>query len=261
MTSSQPPQPPGGAGQHSPGGQPSYGQEHGQAGPPHGVPPQPPAYGQQPPPPPGYGQQPYGQQPAYGQQPYGQPGYGQQPSPAGSSGPAFDASKLRKQDWGIVAGAIVYLVFLIIPWYSSDSNFGPSVSTNGFSDKVLGSIGLGYSAGLTVFAWILLLVAAVVTLLPAFPRARVPFPARLVTAGLAVLAFVFTLIVWIQTLTIDGAPFSVMAFLTFLLSAALAALAVVDALPDLKAFRAHRAERARAPQLRERRDRAPHMRQ
>src|SRR5438270_9651846 len=241
-------QPPGWSAQQAPG-QPGPGPQQGwgQPQPGYGPPPQQGGWAPQP----GYGQQPqWGQQPGYGQ---GAP-WGGQPA---NAGPSFDISRLRPQDWGIAAGAIVYLVCLIIPWFSVNIGGGVDATTNGFSDQLLGAFGLGYPAGLTVLAWLLLLVAAAATLLPAFPRLHLPIPVRLVTAALAVLAFVLTLVVWLKTLTInfvdrfgtgnDVSHFSVMALITLLVSAAIAGVAVWDALPDLKAFRAQRSAPAGAP--------------
>ena len=72
MTSSQPPQQPGGHGQPAPGGQPGYGQQPAGSS----------AYGQP--------QQPPQQQPAYGQQPPAGAPYGQPAAPAAGVRPAAD---------------------------------------------------------------------------------------------------------------------------------------------------------------------------
>lgn len=243
MTTSGPDQTPGGPGQQGPPsygapqgqpqqgwGQPAsggpqqqggWGQSGQQQSPPYGQQGQQGGYGQ----PVGQGQ--YGQQ--YGQQqpgPSGQQQYGQQygPGPYGQQGPGgggagFDLKKLTLADYVVGGSVVLYLLFMVFPWFSEDFGFGASFSVNGFD------------SGLLTFAFILLLVAAVWSLLPAFVDLRTPFPRGFVTVGLTGLVFLMTLIEWISTF---DAGFSIFALLTFLVSAAALAFAVLGLLPELK---------------------------
>ena len=236
MTSSQPPQQPGGPGQPGPGGHPGYGQQP----PPYGAPQGQPAYGQQPP----YGQQsPYGQQPPYGapqgqppygQQPYGAPQgpYGQQPHgqqpygqpwgrPPRPAGAGFDLKRLKVADHVVAAGALAYLVLAILPWIDfDDSYFSTDYNVNGFS-----------FSGLVTFSFVLLLAAAVWALLPAVTELRLGFPHSWITVGLAGLALLLTLIAWIQTFDWE---FSLVGLLALLVTAAVTAVAVLRLLPELR---------------------------
>jgi hypothetical protein len=196
MTSSQPPQqPPPGYGQQ-PAGPPPYGQ-----------PPQQPGYQQQ------YGQ-PYGQpQPGYGQNPYAQP--------AGSGGQiGFDVKRLKVADYAVAGGALVFLLFALLPWFSEDFGFGASVTVNGFD---LGSI---------TTAFVLLFLAGVWALVPAVTDVALPFPRSFVTVGLAGVALLLTLIGWIDAF--DLPSFSFFALLTFLTAVAITVFAVLRLLPELK---------------------------
>jgi hypothetical protein len=235
---SQPPPPPGGPGQPGPDQQPPHGQQ------PYGQPqqlwgqqsaqPQQP-WGQQPQPQQPWGHQPQPQQP-WGQQPpqggYGRPVHGPPQTPTGRPRASFDSGRVRMLDWILAAGALAYLIFALLPWLSDDG-----ISVNGFSDSVetpFGDFSVGYSSGLIILAWLALVAAAVWSFLPALGTSpTITMPRSYVTVGLTGLAFLFTLIVWIQVLGVDDAPFSVMALLTFLLSAALLAVAVLGLLPEL----------------------------
>ncbi|MGY1784083.1 hypothetical protein [Geodermatophilus sp. SYSU D00698] len=232
MTSSQPPQQPGMPGQPGPGGQPGYGQPgYGQPG-----------YGQ-----PGYGQQaPYGQQPPHGQQPhgapqaYGQP-YGQQPPPGAPSlygqaprpaGAGFDLGRLRTADYVVAAGALVYLVLALLPWatFSSSDDFGFDVP--GFDVPEISYSFSGFEvSGLVAFSFVLLLLAGVWALLPAFVQLDLGFPRSWITVGLAGLAVLLTLVAWIQTF---DAGFSVFALLGFLVTVAVAVFAFLRLLPEMR---------------------------
>ncbi|MGY1673140.1 hypothetical protein [Geodermatophilus sp. SYSU D00710] len=254
MTSSQPPQQPGGPGQPGPGGQPGYGQQP----PPYGTPQDHPPYGQSPygqqapygrpqpgPPAPPYGQSapygqpsPYGQPPSYGQAPpYGQPPYGApqgpppphgQPPFGAHQGPAprpagagFDLKRLKVADHAIAAGTLAYLVLAILPWVDLEGYyFGDDYDVNGFS-----------FSGLVPFAFVLLLAATVWAVLPAFTDLRLGFPRSWVTVGLTGLALLLTLIAWIQTFSWE---FSLVGLLALLVSAAVAAFAVLRLLPELR---------------------------
>ncbi|WP_448626922.1 hypothetical protein [Geodermatophilus sp. URMC 64] len=255
MTSSQPPQPPGGYGPPPQGGQPGYGQQPGfpppapgqpsygqQPGQPPYPPPGQPSYGQppqpgQPPygPPPGYGQQPpYGQHPPYGHQPYGQPTYGQQPgyNPYGQhagtgAGVSFDAAKLKMAHYVIAGGTLVYLVLSFFPWFDfSDYVLGfPSDAT--FIDESIS----GWTSLLVKLAFFLFLFAAVWAVLPAFYEVTLGFPRGWITVGLAGLGFLLTLIAWIRSL---GGGFFVFALLGLLVAAAIALFAFLSLLPELR---------------------------
>ncbi|MGY1811869.1 hypothetical protein [Blastococcus sp. SYSU D00820] len=197
MTSSQPPQQPGGY------GQPAYGQQ------PPGSP-TPPPYGQpQPQPQPAYGQQP----PAYGQNPYARP--------AGTGG-GFDLKKLKVADYIVAGGALVYLVLAILPWIDFDEYYfgGEDYNVNGFS----------FSA-LVTLSFILLLLAAAWSFVPAFTTLKLGFPGGWITVGLTGLALLLTLIAWIQTFSWE---FSLVGLLALLVTVAVTVFAVLRLLPELK---------------------------
>ncbi|RBY89909.1 hypothetical protein [Blastococcus sp. TF02A-26] len=228
MTSSQPPQQPGGFGQPAPGQQPGYGQQPAGSSP-YGQPQQQPAYGQQPPAPHQYGQP--------------QHGYGQQPAFGGSQGgSSVDMKRVHLFDWLMVGGWALLTLFMILPWFGfSEDEDGIDDSVNGFSNSVdtpFGSFDLDYSSALSILSWILFLAAAVWAILPAFVQLKLPFPRSFVTVGLAGLGLLFMLIAWIQVLTIDDAPFSLIAFLALLTALAITAFAVLRLLPELKARKA-----------------------
>ena len=257
MTSSQPPQQPGGSGQPGPGGQPEYGQQPPPYGPPqgqqspygqspYGQPPQGQApygqspYGQPPQASPPYGQQgpygqpsPYGQQPPYGQPspygqqpPFGQPSpYGQGPRPAGAG---FDLGRLKVADYVVAAAALLYLVVALLPWVSIDFDSGFDVP--GFDVPDVTVSGFTFS-GLVTFSFVLLLLAAVWALLPAFVPFDLGFPRSWVTVGLAGLALLLTLIAFIQTFEYG---FSVFALIGLLLAAAAAAFAFLRLVPEMR---------------------------
>jgi hypothetical protein len=229
MTSSQPPQQPGGFGQPAPGQQPGYGQQPAGSSP-YGQPQQP-AYGQQPPAAQQYGQP---QQPGYGQPPT----FGQGGAPASSG-----ASKVSLFDWLLVGGAVLFTLFMILPWFGfSEDEDGIDASVNGFSDEieVFGtSAEVGYANWLPILAWLLFLAAAIWAVVSAVVKLRLPFPRHFVTVGLAGLGLLLMLISFIQVLTLDGdAPFSLIAFLAFLTALAITAIAVLSLLPELKARKA-----------------------
>jgi hypothetical protein len=252
MTSSQPPQPPGGYGPPQPGqpsygqqpGQPSYGQQPGQ---PYGEPPYgQPSYGQQP----GqsYGQPSYGQQPgqpygpAYGQppQPYGPPpGYGPPPAygppqpgpnpfaqPTGTGGSlSFDAKKLKMADYVIAGGTVLFLILAIFPWFDYYDYFGFG-DVVGLTDDIS-----GFSSGLVAGAFVLFLLAAIWAMLPSIVEVKLGFPRGFVTVGLAVLGLLLTLIAWIKSL---GGGFYVFALLGLVVAVAIAVFAVLSLLPELR---------------------------
>ena len=171
-----------------------------------------------------------GPQPGHAGPPPGQASWGQSGTPAAGGAPAaartgFDPGKLRLADYAVAAGTLLYLIFMIIPWYSVDGfDLGGGYSVPGVSVN-------GFDSGTLTFAFVLLLAATVWALLPAFADVKVPFPRSFVTVGLAALAFLLTLIEWLSTF---DAGFTLMGLLTFLSSVAVLAFAVLRLLPDLK---------------------------
>jgi hypothetical protein len=148
---------------------------------------------------------------------------------AGSGTPAMprtgvDLGRLRLADCAVAAGTLLYLVFAILPWYRIDafdlgSGFRlPGLSVNGFDSGILTS------------AVVLLLLASVWALLPAIADLPVPFPRAFLTAGLAALAFVLTLIEWLATVDVG---FTLMGLLAFLSSVAVLAFAALRVLPEV----------------------------
>ncbi len=255
----QPPQPPPG-GQQPP---PPWGQQPPQ---PYGQQPQQQPWGQQPQQPYGQPQQPpppWGQQPPPGQQwgpqpqqpwgtppqdPYGRPPYGP-PGGPGRGTTSVDFSKVGLNEWIIAGCALLFTLFMVLPWYGFDGGGldGFDTSTNGFSDAVGGrglfTFEIGYATGPAVLAWLLLLATAVWVLLPAFSTVRLPVPRTVVTAGLTGLAMLLFLITWFDQLALADGPdddvgFSVVAFLALLSVLAATVLAVLALLPELRARKA-----------------------
>lgn len=232
---SQPPPPPGGPGQPGPGEQPPQ-------QPPYGQPQQPWGQQAQPPQPP----QPWGQQP---QQPWGQPPEGGFAPPGagapGRSRTSVDFSKVGLFERLIAGSALLFTLFMLLPWYGFDEEGIDDVdaSTNGFSDAVgFGdfTFDIGYVTWPAVLAWLLVLAAAVWVLLPAFTTVRVPVPHSVVTAGLTGLAALLFLITWIDQLGLadgpdDEAGFSIVAFLALLTVLGAFVLAVLSLLRARKA--------------------------
>jgi len=226
MTSSQPPQPPGGYGP-PPGGQPGHGQQPGFPPPQPGQPGQPgygqppvQPYGQQPPPPPGApGQPPYGPPPGYGQQ----TAYNPYAQPAGSgSSVGFDPKKLTLAAYVIAGGTVVYFILAFFHWYRVDFGYG------------FGSVGAsGWNSGGVTTAFILFLLASVWVLLPAVTDLRLSFPRGFVTVGLTGLGLVLTLIAWINTLG-DPYSFSIWSLLGLLVAVAVTLFAVLSLLSELR---------------------------
>ncbi|MGY2080142.1 hypothetical protein [Modestobacter sp. SYSU DS0657] len=129
-------------------------------------------------------------------------------------------------DLAVPAGALLYLVFLSVPWFTVpgyDLGFGysaPGTSVNGFRSPWLS------------LALVLLGAAAVWTVLPAFREVRVPFPRAVVPAGLASLAFLLTLMEWLTTF---DAGFTLMGLLAFLTATALLVVTMSRLLAELRA--------------------------
>jgi hypothetical protein len=162
------------------------------------------------------------------QEPAGQPSPSEQPAP----NPGFGAPpergggvRLDLADLAVVAGALLYLVFAVIPWFSIDGiDVGAGFSTPGFSIN-------GFDSGLVTLAFLLLLAAAVWAVLPALTDLPVPFPRAALTAGLAASVFLLTLIEWLRTFDLG---FSVMALLTVLVAAATLGFALLRLLPEVR---------------------------
>jgi hypothetical protein len=144
--------------------------------------------------------------------------------PAQRSRGGFDPGRLRLADHAVAAGTLLYLIFMIIPWYSIDGfDLGQGYSFPGASVN-------GFDSGIVVFAFVLLVSASAWALLPAFADVPVPFPRSLMTAGLAALAVLCTLIEWLSDLDIG---FTLMGLLALLSSVAVLAFAVLRLLPEL----------------------------
>jgi hypothetical protein len=189
MTSYPPPGPPqgeSGAGQQPGGYQPP---------PPNYGPP-----GQSPPPPPaGYGQ-PGGQYPPppQGQQYPPPQQYGQYGGPQGSAAKAtFDFNSVNPLDWAILGAGLLAFIFSFFEYYTASAkgqlkqacNQGllPSSNCSNSEDAWHGFFGW--------FGVLLLVIAAGLTALVVFqPKAKLPFPARLVAIASATLGLVFTFI-------------------------------------------------------------------
>jgi hypothetical protein len=143
--------------------------------------------------------------------------------PDDGDGP-IEPARLRRGDRAVAAGTVAYLVLLLLPWFSVDAfDLGSGFSLPGVSVN-------GLDSGLLIAALVLLVLAAVWAVLPAVRPAPVPFPRALLTAGLAALAFVLTLVEWLDTLDIG---FSLVGLLAFLTSGAVLAVALLRLLPEL----------------------------
>lgn len=93
---------------------------------------------------------------------------------------------------GFGAAALLFLIALILPWVS--------ISFEGAAGTLDDSSN-GFGSGLLTFAWILLIAAAVLALLPAMGTGvRLPFPRAFALIGLTGLAAIFTLIEFFDVL-------------------------------------------------------------
>jgi hypothetical protein len=140
----------------------------------------------------------------------------------------FDPTVLRRSDLAVAAGTVLDLVFMCLPWFrveAFDLGSGyrfPAVSVNGFDSTAL------------TCATGLLVLAAAWALLPAAVDVPVPFPRASLTAGLAAVAFVLTLVKWLSTF---DTGFTLMGLLTFLCSAGVLVAAAWALLSELRADR------------------------
>lgn len=144
--------------------------------------------------------------------------------PAGPGRERLDLGRLRPPDLGVAAGTLLFLVFLALPWYSSIDiggvEFPLQESASGFE-----------LSGTLTSAFVVLLLATLWALLPAAIEVAVSFPRAFITVGLAVLAFLLTVIEWLRSLDLG---FSGMGFLSLLAAAGVLACAVLRLLPDLR---------------------------
>jgi hypothetical protein len=159
----------------------------------------------------------------------GPPRGGPQPTaqPVGSRR-RFDPAVLRRSDLAVVTGTVLQLVFLALPWFRIDAfDLGsgyrfPAVSVNGFDSTTL------------TCAAVLQVLAAGWALLPASVEVPVPFPRSSLTAGLAAVAFVLTLVEWLSTF---DTGFTLMGLLTFLCAVGVLVAAAWALLSELRADR------------------------
>jgi hypothetical protein len=147
------------------------------------------------------------------------------PATAGRSRRGRGRGALGRADLGLVAGTLIYLLFMILPWYRVD----PYDLGSGYSFP--GSSANGFDSGLVVAAFVLLMLATGWALLPAFVEVPVPFPRALITVVLAVVVLLLTLVEWLSDVD-DG--FTLMGLLTLLSSVAVLALAVLRLLAELR---------------------------
>jgi hypothetical protein len=155
--------------------------------------------------------------------PAGQPGPSQpgppQPGPPPAARPtAVDLRRLAPADLGLVVAAVLYLVLGCLPWASVDF-FAGRFSVNGFR-----------FSGLVTVSLVLLIAAAVWSLLPAVTEVRLQFPRHGVSGGLAALAVLMTLIAWLRSLDYG---FAAAAFLGLLVTLAALGLALLGLLPEM----------------------------
>jgi hypothetical protein len=152
-----------------------------------------------------------------------------------------DLRRLTLADSAVAAGAVLYLVLALIPWFSiAGIDFGGGFRSPGFSIN-------GFDSGLVTLAFVLLLAAAVWAVLPALTDVPVPFPRSAPSVGLAAPAFLLTAIEWLRTFDLG---FSLVALLTVLVVTATLGFALVGLLPELRdqlprsGGRPHTAQRA-----------------
>jgi hypothetical protein len=153
-----------------------------------------------------------------------------------SRGPVL--GRLALADQAVVVGTLLYLLFALLPWYRVAAfDLGQGYSFPGASVN-------GFSSGLVVAAFVLLLLAAGWAVLPAVADVPVRFPRSLVTVGLATAAFLLTLVEWLSDL---DAGFSLMGLLALLAAVAVLTGAVLRLLPELRRTAAHRAPATESP--------------
>jgi hypothetical protein len=132
---------------------------------------------------------------------------------------SLDLKKLRMADYVIAGGTVLFFVLAFLPWFT--------LGEDAFGRFTLS----GWDSGNVTTAFLLLLLAAAWTLLPAFADVQAGFPRSWITVGLAALAWLLTLFAWIRSFEGD---FSVWALLGFLTATGVLAFAVLRLLPELR---------------------------
>jgi hypothetical protein len=125
-------------------------------------------------------------------------------------------------DYVIAGGTLLFLILSFFTWYdfSDDEFFGVDFNVSGWN-----------GSGNVRIAFVLFLLAATWSALPAFYDAKVGFPRSWITVGLAALGFLLTLFAWFDTFDFE---FSVWALLGLLSAAAILVFAVLSLLPELR---------------------------
>jgi hypothetical protein len=158
--------------------------------------------------------------------PHGSPPAAAQPhGVTGARGGSFDPRQLGIADYVVAGGAVLYLVMAILPWVDVADYLG--IDLPGVDNTVSG---FAFSA-LVALGFVLFVLAAAWSVLPAFTDVRTGFPRGGVTVGLAVLGFVLTLIAWIRSLDYG---FQIWALLGLLTAAGIAVVAFLALLPELR---------------------------
>ena len=149
---------------------------------------------------------------------------------AGGSGGTL--GRLTRTDGLIGLGAVLFAVLMVVPWFSS-------IEVRGVEYDLARSAN-GFDSGALVLALLLLVAAGVWAALPAVKDLPTSFPRGIVTVALAALAFLLTLVEWLDTTDLG---FSVAAFLAFLTVCAVLVLTVLRLRTELRV----RAASRRAP--------------
>jgi hypothetical protein len=131
-------------------------------------------------------------------------------------------------DYVIAGGALVYLILAMLPWYRVD--YGDAFGVDVPGDTVSLS-GFSYS-GLVSLSFVLFLLAAVWTCLPAVTDLKLGFPRAWITVGLAALGLLLTLFAWIGSLGDSG--FEIAPLLGLVVAAAITLFAFLRLLPELR---------------------------
>jgi hypothetical protein len=164
------------------------------------------------------------------------------PTGSGASPPgrrSFDPRALRITDYAVAGGTLLYLVMALLPWVDIAAYLGielPGVDTTVSGFAFSGLVWLGF---------VLLLLAAGWTVLPALVDVPLGFPRGSITVGLAAMAFVLTLVAWTRSL---GYGFEVWALIGLLTAAGITLLTVLALLRDLRAGASRPSGGAAAPE-------------
>jgi hypothetical protein len=131
---------------------------------------------------------------------------------------SFDLTRLKRTDYVIAAGTSLFFILAFFPWFTfGDDFFGFSLS--------------GFDSGTVTSAFVLFLLATAWAVLPAFVDLKLGFPHSWITVGLAALAWLLTLLAWIESF--DG-DFSVWALLGFLTATTIVVFAVLAVVRELR---------------------------